>query len=369
MRTKFLTGIIAAGVAVAVASGCASSTTPAASGESSAPVTAPKVGLLLPEQLTVRWDSLDKPAFEKALQETCPTCEFLYGNAAGDQTKQQSQADSMIAQGVNILVITPVDVAAAQTIVENAQAQGIKVIGYMRVPNGKPDGTVGDDDATIGKANGTALVEALKARNISPSDGKLVWQNGDKASGPSTMILRDNAMDVVTAAGYEVGREFHTKNWDPATAQRQMDQAITALGADQIIGVYSMNDGMAGGSVAAMKSAGIDPLPPVTGMDAEVAAVQRLIVGEQTVSIFPNPNNGGRAAGEVAGKLALGQEVTPAGTLTNSSGNEIPFYSAPQPEVITADNAQELLVDTGIRSATDICTEPFKAACEKYGIR
>ena len=91
---------------------------------------------------------------------------------------------------------------------------------------------------------------------------------------------------MIDESGLTVGAEYDTPDWSPDKAQTEMDQAITALGKDGFVGVYAANDGTAGGAIAAMKGAGINPIPPITGQDAELAGIQRILVGEQYMTVY-----------------------------------------------------------------------------------
>jgi D-xylose transport system substrate-binding protein len=95
------------------------------------------VGLLLPESKTTRYEAFDHPLFEKKLKSLCPDCKLLYANASQDASQQQSQADSMLTQGVDVLVLDPVDGKAAQAIVTKAKSQNVPVVSYDRLASGR----------------------------------------------------------------------------------------------------------------------------------------------------------------------------------------------------------------------------------------
>ena len=114
------------------------------------------------------------------------------------------------------------------------------------------------------------------------------------------------------AATYKVAKEYDTPDWSPDKAQQEMEQAITAVGKDGFVGVYAANDGTAGGAIAAMKGNGVDPKTiPVTGQDAELAAIQRILAGEQYMTVYKAIKAEAEAAAELAVALAQGEEVPP----------------------------------------------------------
>jgi D-xylose transport system substrate-binding protein len=165
-----------------------------------------------------------------------------------------------------------------------------------------------------------------------------------------------------------VGREYYTKGWDPAVAQTETDQAITALGKANIIGVFAMNDGMAGGAIAALKGAGFKPLPPVTGMDSEIAAVQRILIGEQAGSVFNSPIKMATAVAKVVGQLANNQTLSPDSTVDNVTGNHVKIFYTPTPVTTTKATIKQYLIDPGVYSVNDICTAAFTDACKAAGL-
>ena len=100
-------------------------------------------------------------------------------------------------------------------------------------------------------------------------------------------LFKQGAHSVIDSSGFKVAKEYDTPDWTPAKAQSEMDQAISALGKNGFVGVYAANDGTASGAIASMKGAGIDPSTrPVTGQDAELAGIQRILVGDQYMTVY-----------------------------------------------------------------------------------
>jgi len=143
-----------------------SASTSASAASASAPAKAAeetiKIGLLLPEAKTARYEAADRPFFVARLKEICPKCEVLYQNADQKADKQQAQAESMLTNGVKVLVIDPVDAKAAAGIVTKAKAQNVAVLAYERLAQGPADYHVSFDNERVGKLQGQALLDALK---------------------------------------------------------------------------------------------------------------------------------------------------------------------------------------------------------------
>src|SRR5213078_115830 len=127
--------------------------------------------------------------------------------------------------------------------------------------------------------------------------GKSIVVINGAPTDPSAGDYKKGAHQVLDGSGLKIAKEFDTPDWSPDKAQREMEQAITAVGKNGFAGVYSANDGMASGAIAAMKVAGIDPKArPITGGDAELAALQRIVSGEQYSQIYLTINKQAEAA-------------------------------------------------------------------------
>lgn len=328
-----------------------------------------KIALLLPESKTTRYESQDKPLFEAKVAELCDTCDVLYSNADQDASKQQQQAEAAITNGAKVLVLDPVDADSAGAIVKRAQESDIPVISYDRLVAGgaKPDFYISFDNEAVGKLQGESLVEQLGG---DAAKGKqIVMINGSPTDG-NAALFKKGAHSVLDGSGVKIGKEYDTPDWSPDEAQDQMDQAITALGKDAIDGVYAANDGTAGGAIAAMKSAGIDPTKiPSTGQDAELAGVQRVLIGEQGMTVYKAIKPEAEKAAELAVALVRGEEP-PAGLVNDKVNNktaDIPSIIL-DPVAVTSENIKDTVIADGFLKAGDLCTGRYAAACTEAGI-
>jgi len=319
------------------------------------------IAFLMPDLASTRYEEQDAPLFTAAVAELCPNCEVLYQNADADPAAQQAQADSAITQGAEVIVISSVDTAAAASIVESAQSQGVAVVTYDRPITTKPaDFYVSFDNYWIGENIGISLIEKLEADGASPDDGGILVVGGSPTDDAAGLIF-DGQKAAVDASDFSVLAEFRTPEWDPAKAQDWVAGQITQFG-DQILGVIAANDGTGGGSVAALKAAGVSPLPPVTGNDAEVAAIQRVIAGDQYNTISKPISIVASAAAEVAVGILSGETPTPDTTLFDTPSK---LYV---PTVVTQENVKEAIFDSGIYTAEQVCTDEYADACAALGI-
>ncbi|MBC9727121.1 sugar ABC transporter substrate-binding protein [Streptomyces sp. TRM68367] len=324
-----------------------------------------KVGLLLPENQTARYEKFDKPLIEKKVKElTNNKGQVVYANAKQDASLQNQQVDTMVTNKVDVLIVDAVDSKAIAGSAKKAKDAGIPVIAYDRLAEGPIDAYTSFDNVTVGKTQGEALLKALGSK---AKDGQIVMMNGS-ATDPNAAQFKKGAHSVLDGK-VNIGREYDTKEWKPENANSNMEGAISALGKDKIIGVYSANDGMAGGIITALKAAGIGNIP-VTGQDAELAGVQRIVAGEQYMSVYkPYPREADVAA-EMAVALAQGKSLdsiakdkVDSPTTKGVPSVLVPVYS------MTKDNIKDTVIKDGIYTVAEICTGKYKAACDKIGLK
>jgi D-xylose transport system substrate-binding protein len=325
-----------------------------------------KIAFLLPENTTARYESSDHPLFVKDVKALCSSCQVLYSNATEDATKQQSQAEAALTQGVDVMVLDPVDGAAAAAIVRDANAKNVPVISYDRLLlNSKPAYYVEFNSPSVGKLQATALVDKLKS---SGKKGPIVMINGDPADN-NAKLFKQGAHSVIDKSGFKVAKEYDTPGWTAAKAQSEMDQAISALGKNGFIGVYAANDGTGGGAIASMIGAGIDPSTrPTTGQDAELAGIQRILIGQQYMTVYKPIKPLAKTAAEWAVALAQGKKPTGANTTENNGAINVPTKKIPV-TAVTADKVKSTVVKDSYWTVKQICTAKYAAACAKYGLK
>ncbi|OEE59231.1 ABC transporter substrate-binding protein [Enterovibrio norvegicus FF-454] len=318
------------------------------------------VAFLMPDQASTRYEEHDWPGFKTAMHALCPDCKLIYQNGNADVALQQQQFNSVIAQGAEVIVLDPVDSSAAAALVQIAKSQGVKVIAYDRpIPDYPADFYVSFDNEGIGYAIAQSLVEQLKQSGV-PEGAGVLQINGsptDAAAG----LIRDGIDRALDASPYVTLSEFDTPDWAPPKAQEWTAGQITRFG-DKITGIVAANDGTGGGAIAALKAAGVNPLPPVTGNDATIAALQLIIAGDQYNTISKPSEIVAAAAAEVAVTLLNGD--TPKA--------EMSLYNTPSqlfvPAVVTQANIKQEIFDAGIQSPSAVCTAEYATACAKLGI-
>ena len=348
------------GATVMLLTACGSST----GGSTGSSGSSKKIALLLPESKTARYESKDRPLFEAQVAKLCGA-KIIYSNANQDSSAQANQADAAITNGANVMVLDPVDGAAAAAIATKAKAAKIPVISYDRlILNAPVDYYISFDNAGVGKLQGQALLTALNGKQ----NAQIVMINGDPTDNNAT-LFKQGAHSVLDSTTH-IAKEYDTPQWSPDNAQKEMTQALTALG-NKVDGVLAANDGTAGGAIAAMKAAGLNPLPPITGQDAELAAVQRVVSGTQTMTVYKAIVPEAQKAAELACDLANGTSVPSSmtnGKTVNNKAADIPSILL-TPVAVTKANVKDTIIKDQFWTASDICTTDFAAACKAAGIQ
>jgi D-xylose transport system substrate-binding protein len=328
-----------------------------------------KIALLLPESGTARYESHDRPGVERKVKELCSDCDILYSNAGQDASRQQQQAEAALTEGADVLVLDAVDAGSAGAIVQKAKAQKVPVISYDRlITKADIDYYISFDNVRVGKLQGTALVNKLKQDG--KGSGTIVMINGDPADN-NAKLFKQGAHSVIDKSSLKVGKEYDTPGWLARNAQNEMEQAITALGKDGFVGAYVANDTLAGAVIAAMKGAGIKPSTrPTTGQDAELAGIQRILAGEQFVTVYKALDHQAEQAGELAVALAQGKQP-PAGLVNAKVDNQqkqVPTVLL-TPVAVTKDNIKDTVIKDGFWKISDICTGAYASACKAAGLQ
>jgi D-xylose transport system substrate-binding protein len=326
------------------------------------------IALLLPETKTTRYEEQDRPNFERRVKELCKNCTVVYANANQDPAKQQQQAEAAITKGAKVIVISAVDVKSAGAIVTRAKQQNVKVIAYGRlIPNADIDYYVSIAPYKVGQQQARSQMRALAAEG--KRNPRIVMINGAPTDSNSKPY-KDGALSIFKQQGAKIVKSFDTPDWSPDKAQAEMEQSITSLGKNGFEGVYVANDGMASGAIAALDGAGIDPgTRLVTGQDAELAGVQRILAGKQLMTVYQPIIQIARTSAELAVPIAQGER--PPSQLTpdkvDNGRKEVPSALLPTTE-ITKDNVSDTVVKDGFLKVEDICAGAYAKACKAAGV-
>ncbi|MFD5258669.1 sugar ABC transporter substrate-binding protein [Streptomyces bobili] len=322
------------------------------------------IGLLLPDSVTARYEKFDRPLFDAKVKELCADCDVQYANAAADPAKQAQQMSSMVTKGVKVIVVSAQDSAAIKSSIQSAVDKGVKVVAYDRLAQGPVSAYVSFDNVKVGELQGQALLDALGAK-ATPS-ANVVMINGDDAD-PNAGQFKEGAhkaLDGKVKIAYE-----QSGLWKDTVAAQKMSAAITQLGAKNIAGVYAANDGMAGGIANTLKGAKISGIP-LTGQDAELAGIQRIVAGTQSSTVYKAFKPEADAAAQLAVNLLEGKDIKSLATqtLTSGSGDKVPSQLL-TPVSVTKANIKDTVIADKLYTVEEICTAEFAAACKAAGLQ
>ncbi|MEM9434979.1 MAG: D-xylose ABC transporter substrate-binding protein [Pseudomonadota bacterium] len=294
-----------------------------------------------------RWKT-DEAAIKGALEAAGAT--YVSADAQSSASKQLSDVESLIAQGVDALIILAQDSAAIGPAVQAAADEGIPVVGYDRLIEDDRAFYLTFDNVEVGRMQARAVLEAQPTGNYVMIKGSPTDPNADFLRGGQQEVLQA----AIDAGDITIVAEAYTDGWLPANAQRNMEQILTAQD-NKVDAVVASNDGTAGGSVAALAAQGLDGIP-VSGQDGDHAALNRVAKGTQTVSVWKDARDLGRAAGEIAVALAGGTamaDVEGAQSWTSPAGTEMTAVFL-EPVPVTAANLTAV-VDAGWIAQDKLC--------------
>jgi D-xylose transport system substrate-binding protein len=357
---------LAAAVATCLAALLASCATTEAPGPADAGRTgaALSIGVLLPDTSTPRWETADRPLIEKAIKADCGNCTVRYANASGDVAAQQAQVDSMIANGVQAIILCPVESKALRPSVTRARDSHVPVVSYDRLAEGPVSAYSGYDSQQIGRLQAEGLLHAL---GPGARQDQIIMMNGEPTD-PNARALRQGALSVLQGR-VRIGASYNTTGWIPQNAFTNTLAAVAKLGQHGINGVYAANDGLATGVLTALKADDVTPLPPITGQDADLNAVQRIVTGEQTVTVYKSFAAEADAAAAMALDLARGAPIDTIAKqrVSNDTDTGIPAYLG-TPVAVNRGNVRQTIVDPGIYTVQQICTPKVESACRETGL-
>ncbi|MGW2291571.1 sugar ABC transporter substrate-binding protein [Streptomyces phaeochromogenes] len=327
------------------------------------------VGLLLPEKTNTRYDQFDYPIIKTWVASlTKNQGRTHYENADQDADKQVSQMQKMIDERVDVILLDAVDSHAIASMVRKAKIAGIPVIAYDRLAEGPIDLYISFDNELAGEVQGRSLIEAL-GPDADTSD-KVVMVNGSPTD-PSAKEFKTGALSQITGK-VTIAKSYDTDGWNPDVAQTEMAEAINAIGADNIAGVYSANDALATGIIKSFQAAGVTKLPPITGQDAELAAVQRIISGEQLMTVYKSYPSEARVAAEAAVMKVQGKDIQFDALATDKvdspTNKDIPAQRVPVVP-LTRKNIKDTVIADRIYTLDQICSANYKSACAAIGLK
>jgi D-xylose transport system substrate-binding protein len=299
-----------------------------------------KVGLSLPTQREERWVR-DKKAMEEEAKKR--GIDLRVQVTDNDASKQVAQCENLISQGIKVLILAPHDASSAAVIIDKADGAGIKVISYDRLVTGSTRDYyyASFDNVKVGELQGQFLTEKVPK-------GSYVALAGSPTDN-NAKLFREGAMKYIKPladkGAIKIVMDQFVKDWQPSEAQKLCEQALTATG-NKIDAVLAPNDGTAGGCIQALAAQGLAGKVPITGQDAELAGVIRVVQGTQSMTVFKDTRELGRKAIEMSLDLANGKPIETQGRAVNNGKKDVPSVLL-TPQIVTKDNVDDVLIKSG----------------------
>jgi D-xylose transport system substrate-binding protein len=324
------------------------------------------IWVLLPDSASsARWETDDRRFFEAAFEAAGLTegasDGFTIVNAEGDANTQQAQAEQAINEGASVILIVNLDSASAATIIDQAREADVKVVDYDRltIEGDGADVYVSFDNVRVGATMAEVLEPAID--DLGLDNPQVVLLNGGPTDNNATLFREGygSVADARADAGdWTIAAEQAVPDWDNQQALTIFESILADLGQN-VDAVFAANDGLAGAVVAALQTAGADPVP-LSGQDATAAGIQNILLGWQTMTVYKPIKAEAEAAAAAALALQQGEDVTALTgdfevTTINNGTNDLPFIAL-TPIAVTADNVAETVIADGFRTVEEICT-------------
>ena len=325
----------------------------------------PRVGVLLPDsKSSVRWETVDRPALDEALKEGGVEADIQ--NAEGNKSTQQQQAEQMITNGANVLLLVNLDSGSGAAIAANAQSQGVKVIDYDRLTldTDATDYYVSFDNEKVGQLQGQGLVDCIGDKQ----GARIAVLNGSPTDNNATLFK--NGYDSVINPKFKSGDwtevdDQSVPDWDNQQALTIFEQMLQAAD-NKIDGVLAANDGLGNAAISALKQRKL-PQIPVTGQDATLEGIQNIVNGDQCMTVYKAIQKEADAAAELAIALAKGEEPSVETTPIDNGTEEVPSVLL-EPVPVTQDNISEYFGNPDYPTKEDICAGKVAAKCQELGL-
>jgi D-xylose transport system substrate-binding protein len=308
-----------------------------------------------------RWKR-DEGAIKAALE--AAGAKYVSADAQGSNEKQLADVEALITKGVKALIILAQDANAVLPAVARAKEAGVPVVAYDRLIQDKGVLYLTFDNVEVGRMQARAVLAVKPKGNYVFIKGSPTDPNADFLNAGQREVLKP-ALDK---GDIKIVGEQYTENWAPEVAQKNMEQILTKNN-NNVDAVVASNDGTAGGVVAALRAQNMVGVP-VSGQDGDIAALNRVARGEQTVSVWKDARELGKAAGTFAARLARGTKLADVKEAQVWSGGakKLPIPAVfLKPLAVTRDNLNAV-IDAGWATKAQVCAGvvPAKApaACK-----
>ena len=304
-----------------------------------------RIGLSMDTLKEERWQK-DRDIFVKRAEEL--GAEVLVQAADGKDETQVKQAESLLTQGIDVLVVIPHNAEIAATIVEAAKRQNVPVISYDRlIKNSEPDLYISFDNEKVGEMQAKYLVGKAPTGNYILIGGAQTDNNAK--------MFRDGQMKVlqplIDKGDIKIVADQWARDWSPDEALKHTENALT-INNNNVVAVVASNDGTAGGSIQALNAQNLNGKVFVSGQDADLAALQRIVAGTQTMTVYKPVTKLAAKAAEAAIALAKKEKVETNGKVNNGK-MDVPSILL-EPISVDKSNLDETVIKDGYQKREDV---------------
>lgn len=304
-----------------------------------------KIGFSVSDLTLERWQH-DRDIFVDEAKKL--GAEVLVQSANGDSEKQLSQIQNMLSQGVDVLVIVAVNTESLSPVVQQAKKEGVKVLAYDRlIMNADVDAYVSFDNVRVGEMQADYLVKKVPKGNY--------FLLGGSPTDNNAKMFREGQMKVlqplIDKGDIKVVGDQWAKDWQASEAMRIIENALTA-NKNQIDAIVASNDSTAGGAIQALKAQGLDGKVAISGQDADLAAVQRIVEGTQSMTVYKPIKSIATKSAEVALQLAKGENIQADETVNNGKV-DVPFIKL-DPIMVDKENVIDTVIKDGFHSYDEV---------------
>lgn len=369
-RTRIASSLAVGALVLAVTAACGSSNDNKSSGGGGGSSSKGKVGVILPDATTSpRWEGNDRPSLQKAFDDAGIDSDIQ--NAGGDTAKFGTICDSMINEGVKVMMIVNLDSDSGAACLKKATAAGITSIDYDRLTlGGGASYYVSFDNVVVGNLMGAGLDKCLT--DAGKTKANIIYIDGAATDNNAALFKQgyeEALKPKIDSGDYTLVGDV-SGEWDANKAASAFDGLYTK-NKGKIDGIVSANDTMAGGIIARLKANGLAGKVPVTGQDASIEGLQRVLAGTQCMTVYKNTN----LEADLASKLAIavikgdkaGADALATKTVKDTTTNQDVKSALATPEAIYKDNVKKV-IDDGFQKASDVCTGEFAKLCTDAGI-
>jgi D-xylose transport system substrate-binding protein len=321
-----------------------------------------KIAVLLPDsKSSARWETADRRFFEEAFKAAgLSKDDYLINNAEGDPSVQKSQAEQAVTQGAKVILLVNLDPGSGAAIIDSAKSQGVTMIDYDRLTvDGDADYYVSGDATEAGRLQAKGLIEDLQGKSgaqLAILDGAPTDSFATDLKKGYTEVLKSDGKDIKVAV------EQPVPNWDSQKALTIYEQMLQAA-KQPFDATLAANDSIANATISARKARKLPPIP-TSGLDATPEALQHILAGEQTFTIYFSIKDQATKAANLALQIARGQKPTGITNQLDNGKKKVPTILL-DPLTIRKDNIADTVIADDFASWDDVCVGDYEKYCPK----